>query len=99
MSSPSQNRATARSSVSLASPTLPPSASRASAMAAIRAGTHQSDANVRESRGDWGMRLVHRDLDCLHAGKACEDSVHHGTGSGFDQLVALGGKGAGRRVG
>src|SRR5215211_892312 len=89
----------ARSSVSRTSPTLPPSASSASATVTIRAGTHQSDADIGEGRGDWSVRFMHRHLYRSHPRESGKDSVCHHAGGGFDQFTALRGKGAGRRFG
>ena len=76
----------ARVSVSRTSPTLPPSASSASVMTGARDG----DADVREGRGDRGVRLVDRHPHRRHLGKAREDRVGDRAGGRFDQPIAPG---------
>src|SRR5438105_2337917 len=67
------------------SPTFPPSASSASAMAA----PHQRHAHVIEGGGDWSMRLVNTDPHRADTRKGGEDCVSDPAGSGLDQTVAL----------
>src|SRR5215831_1941030 len=86
--------ATARSSVARASPTLPPSAINASAMARAQDG----DADVAEDRGDRCMRLVHGDAHRGDARKARQDLVRDRAGRSLDQPKALRREGAGRRL-
>src|SRR5262245_46507571 len=84
MSVPSQSAMIARSSVSRASPTLPPSASRALATAR----SFDGDAEIGEGRGDRRMRLVHRHPHRGDLGKAMEHGVGNGAGGGLDQTIA-----------
>src|SRR4051812_44702221 len=97
---PSQNSAMARSSVSLTSPTLPPSAISASAIALSFALSlalaPDRDADIVEGRGDRGVRLVDRDADRRHLAETFEHRIGHRAGRGLDQPVTLGAEGFAR---
>src|SRR6185437_3717023 len=69
------------------SPMFPPSAIRTSAMGGWLARAGQDHADIVEDRGDRGVRFVHGYLDCVDAGKGCQDGVGHGAGGAFQQLV------------
>src|SRR6478672_1680403 len=75
----------ARSRINRLSPTLPPSASSASAMAR----PHQSHANVVERGGYRRKRLVNRYPHGTHEWKIGKECVGNAPGSGFDQTEAL----------
>src|SRR4029079_14150139 len=76
----------ARSRVSRTFPTLPPSAISASAMTLAK----DRDADVFESGGDRGVRLVDGDADRRDLSEAVEHGIGDGARGGFDQAVALG---------
>src|SRR5262245_6417577 len=69
-------------------PTLPPSASSASGMAA----PHKRHPNVAEGGCDRGVRLVYRDAHGSHAGKSREHRFGGSAGGSLDQAKALGTK-------
>src|SRR5262245_473156 len=75
--------ATARSSVALASPTLPPSASSASAMTPAGDGA----ARVPKNGRDRGVRLANRDAHRGDLGEFCQQRVGDGPAGGLDQAV------------
>src|SRR5271167_3406425 len=79
--------AIACSNVVLTSPTLPPNAIRALAMSGRMPVAGQDHADVLEDRGNWGMRLMHCDLDRADARKRCEDGVCDRTGRALQKPV------------
>src|ERR1700732_4724784 len=91
--------ASARSKVSRPGPTLPPSASSASAESALMsdlafATTNQRHPDIGKDRGDRRMRLAHRHPYRGHACKPRQQSVRDRAGGRFDQPVALRREGA-----
>src|SRR6202008_1189533 len=75
----------ARSRMARLFPTLPPSASSASAMTA----PHERHADIAERRGNRGVRLVDRDAHRAHARKSSKDGIGDPAGGGFDQTKTL----------
>src|SRR3954454_21666265 len=73
--------------VARTSPTLPPSAIRASAIARLfpRAGQHYAD--IVEDRGDRRVRLVDRNFYDADAGKRAQHGVRDRAGSALQQFV------------
>src|SRR5436190_8454973 len=84
----------ARSRVSRTFPTLPPSAISASAMTL----TEDRDADVFESSGDRGVRLVDGDADGRDLSEAIEHGIGDGASGGFHQAVAFGAERLARRI-
>src|SRR5215470_8375889 len=75
----------ARSRMARLFPTLPPSASSASAMTA----PHERHADIAEGRGNRGVRLVDRDAHRAHARKSSKDGIRDPAGRGLDQTKTL----------
>src|SRR6478735_10567426 len=78
----------ARSRIARLFPTLPPSASSASGMAA----PHKRNPDVAEGGRDRGVWLVYRDAHRSHAWKSRKHGVGRSTGGSLDQAKALGAK-------
>src|SRR6202522_515200 len=82
-----QMLAIARWNVARTSPTLPPSAIRASAMRRWLPGARQDDADIVENRGDRRVRLVHGHLDGADARKRGQYGVGNGAGGALQQFI------------
>src|SRR5215831_9814943 len=79
----------ARSRIARLFPTLPPSASSASAGFSAMAAPHQRDADIVECRGDRRMRFVNRDPHRTHAWEIRKHRIGHPAGGGLDQTIAF----------